>query len=72
MREDITGRRESANTISVGPRWVGEREHEYYGEYRITTDETYIIMRTIWLRMHIAMHFDLQILYHYAYNLVTP
>jgi len=43
------GRRESANTISVGSLvpWVGEREHEYYGEYRTTTGETYIIMRTI-------------------------
>jgi len=26
---------------------VGEREHEYYGEYRTTMGETYIIMRTI-------------------------
>jgi len=65
MRENTTGRRESA--ISVGSRvsWVGERESRREStndEYRITTGETYIIMRTIWQRMHL----DLQILYHYA------
>jgi len=39
-----------------------EREHEYYGENRTITGETYIIMRTIWQRMYL----DLQILYHYT------
>ena len=43
MRENTMGRRENANTISVGSRvsWVGERGQEY----RITTGETYIIMQ---------------------------
>jgi len=62
------GRRESANTISVGSLvpWVGEREHEYYGEYRTTKDETYIIMRNIWQRIFARSSHDLKILYHYT------